>query len=306
MARRRTPTYQVANPNKKRYPDNVMAYVMIAPIVILLGIFVIYPALQATVLSFYDWSFYEESEFVGLKNFTDVLTDPKFRASILLGLQFVAMTLPIQLIGAFLFASLATAVNRRFADVLKVSIYIPTIISGVITSVIFTIIYDYSGGIPNALLAKLDLPGQAWLGDPNLALAAIAAPAVWLGMGITCLIMIAGMLDIPASFYESADVEGANWWQKTIYITIPQLKNVLLYLIITGFVASIQQFELPLIMTNGGPMSSTELPNLFIFNHFRGDPYVGYSIAAALLLFVVLGSVSALIFRVLNSEKLVD
>ena len=306
MARGRTPTYQVANPNKKRYPDNVMAYVMIAPIVIMLGIFVIYPAIQATVLSFYDWSFYEESEFVGLKNFTDVLTDPKFRASILLGLQFVAMTLPVQLIGAFLFASLATAVNRRFADVLKVSIYIPTIISGVITSVIFTIIYDYSGGILNAVLNSLDLPGQAWLGDPKLALAAIAAPAVWLGMGLTCLIMIAGMLDIPASFYESADVEGANWWQKTIYITIPQLKNVLLYLIITGFVASIQQFELPLIMTSGGPMSSTELPNLFIFNHFRGDPYVGYSIAAALLLFVVLGTVSALIFRVLNSEKLVD
>lgn len=306
MARGRTPTYQVANPNKKRYPDNVMAYVMIAPIVILLGIFVIYPAIQATVLSFYDWSFYQESEFVGVKNFTDVLTDPKFRAAILLGLQFVAMTLPVQLVGAFLFASLATAVNRRFADVLKVSIYIPTIISGVITSVIFTIIYDYSGGILNALLGSLDLPGQAWLGDPKLALAAIAAPAVWLGMGITCLIMIAGMLDIPASFYESADVEGANWWQKTIYITIPQLKNVLLYLIITGFVASIQQFELPLIMTNGGPMSSTELPNLFIFNHFRGDPYVGYSIAAALLLFVVLGSISALIFRVLNSEKLVD
>src|SRR5699024_1315896 len=130
-----------------------------------------------------------------------------------------------------------------------------------------------------------------WLGDPKLALVAIAAPAVWLGMGLTCLIMIAGMLDIPASFYESAGVEGASWWQKTVYITSPQLQNVLLCLIITGFAASIHEFE---------------LPNLFIFNHFRGAPYVGYSIAAALLLFVVLGSVSALIFRVLNSEKLED
>jgi ABC-type sugar transport system permease subunit len=84
------------------------------------------------------------------------------------------------------------------------------------------------------------------------------------------------------------------------------MKNVLLYLLITGFVAAIQQYELPLVMTNGGPLDSTTLPNLFIFNHFRGDAYVGYSIAAALLLFAVLGAVSALIFRVLNSEKLVD
>lgn len=296
----------VVQQNKRRYPDSTMAYIMIAPIVIMLSIFVIYPALQALVLSFYNWSFYQESQFVGFKNFTDVLTDRKFRASIFLGLKFVAMTLPVQIIGAFFFASLATSVNRRFSEVLKVSIYIPTIISGVITSVVFAIIYDYSGGVLNAMLNKMNFESQAWLGSPKLALMAIAVPSVWLGMGITCLIMIAGMLDIPQSFYEAAEVEGANWWQKTIYITIPQLKNIFLYLIITGFVASIQQFELPLIMTGGGPMSSTELPNLFIFNHFRSDPYIGYSLAAALLLFVVLGTISALVFRVLNSEKLVD
>jgi ABC-type sugar transport system permease subunit len=120
------------------------------------------------------------------------------------------------------------------------------------------------------------------------------------------LIMIAAMLDVPESFYEAARMEGASWWQCTRYITLPQMKNVLLYLLITGFVAAIQQYELPLVMTNGGPLDSTTLPNLFIFNHFRGDAYVGYSIAAALLLFAVLGAVSALIFRVLNSEKLVD
>ena len=84
------------------------------------------------------------------------------------------------------------------------------------------------------------------------------------------------------------------------------MKNIILYLLITGFVGAIQQYELPLVMTNGGPLDATTLPNLFIFNHFRGDNYVGYSIAAALMLFVVLGSISALIFRILNSEKLVD
>ena len=283
-----------------------MAYIMLAPVLILLSIFVLWPAIQAVYLSFFDWSFYTDSTFVGWKNYTDVLTDGKFWAAIVRGLQFVLMTVPIGLVLAFLVASLATSVSRRISTLLKISIYIPSVISGVIASITFVIIYDYSGGLLNALINVFGIDNQAWLGDSRFALAAIAVPAVWLGMGISTLIMIAAMLDIPESLYEAAELEGANWWQKTLYITIPQMKNVLLFLMITGFVGSIQQFELPLVMTGGGPNSATELPNLFIFNHFRGDAYVGYSIAAALLLFLVLGTISSIIFRIVNSEKLVD
>lgn len=283
-----------------------MAYIMLAPVLILLSIFVLWPAIQAVYLSFFDWSFYTDSEFVGWKNFHDVLVDDKFWDAVLRGLQFVLMTVPVSMVLSFLVASLATSVSRRVSTVLKVSIYIPSVISGVIASITFVIIYDYSGGLLNALINIVGVPNQAWLGDPRWALAAIAVPAVWLGLGISTLIMIAAMLDIPDSFYEAAQLEGANWWQRTMYITIPQMKNVLLFLLVTGFVGSIQQFELPLVMTGGGPHGATELPNLFIFNHFRGDAYVGYSLAAALLLFVVLGTISSVIFRIVNSEKLVD
>ncbi len=91
-----------------------------------------------------------------------------------------------------------------------------------------------------------------------------------------------------------------------VYITIPLMRNVILYLLVTGFIAQVSQFELSLVMTNGGPLSETTTPNLYILNHFRNDVMVGNSIAASLLLFVVLGSVSALIFKVLNSEKAID
>lgn len=286
--------------------DALMAYALLTPVVVLLGIFVIWPAIYALYLSFFNWSFYSESEFVGAKNYTDVLQDPLFANSVGTGLMFVAMVVPTIIVIAFLFASLVVSVGRRFATVLKVTIYIPTIISAVIASIVFTIIYDFSGGLLNAVTRVFGMPDRAWLGEPNLALKAIAVPAVWIGLGIACLIMVAGMLDIPESIYEAAALDGANWWQRTIYITIPQMKNVLLYLIVTGFVAAIQQYELPLIMTNGGPVDSTMLPNLFIFNHFRDDPYVGYSIASALLLFVVLGSISAIVFRLVNSEKVAD
>src|SRR5699024_10566305 len=167
--------------------------------------------------------------------------------------QFVLMTVPLSLVLSFLVASLATSVSRKVSTVLKVSIYIPSVISGVIASITFVIIYDYSGGLLNALINIFGAPNQAWLGEPRLALAAIAGLAAWLGLCIASLIMIAAMLDIPESFYEAAELEGANWRQKTMYITIPQMKNVLLFLLVTGFVGSIQQFELPLVMTEGGP-----------------------------------------------------
>lgn len=292
--------------NRYRYRDTKLAFLMLAPVLVMLGIFVIWPAIYAAYLSFQDWSFYKDPEFVGWKNFTDVLSDPLFIATIGRGFLFVVMTVPPMLILAFLFACLVVAVSRRFASILKVSIYLPTIISSVITSIIFVLIYNYSGGLLNALIGAFGIDPIAWIGDPAWALLAIAVPAVWLGMGLTSLIMVAAMVDIPAEYYEAASMEGAGWWQKTIYITMPQMKNVFLYLLVTGFVAAIQQFELPLVMTNGGPLDSTMLPNLFIFTHFRNDINVGYSIAAALLLFVVLGSVSALVFKFVNSERLVD
>lgn len=292
--------------NRHRFRDDKIAYWFLVPVVGLLGIFVIWPAIYAAYLSFQNWSFYKDPEFVGWKNFTDVMSDPLFWASVGRGFVFVAMTVPPMLILAFLFASLVVSVGKKFASVLKVSIYIPTIISAVITSIIFVLIYDYSGGLLNWFLAFFGVDPIAWIGDPAWALLAIAVPAIWLGMGLTSLIMVAAMVDIPQEFYEAAAMEGANWWQKTAFITLPQMKNILLYLLITGFVAAIQQFELPLVMTNGGPLDSTMLPNLFIFNHFRNDINVGYSIAAALLMFVVLGTVSAVVFRFVNSERLVD
>ncbi|MFK4835820.1 carbohydrate ABC transporter permease [Microbacterium sp. ZW T2_14] len=292
--------------NRFRYRDGRIAYLLILPALVLLGIFVVWPAVYAGYLSFQDWSFYKDPEFVGWRNYTNVLSDPLFWESIGRGFVFVAMTVPPMLILAFFFSSLVVSVSRWFAGLLKVSIYIPTIISAVITSIIFVLIYNYSGGILNAMLGGFGIDPIAWIGDPAWALLAIAIPAIWLGIGLTSLIMVAAMIDIPTEYYEAAAMEGADWWEKTRYITLPQMKNVFLYLLITGFVAAIQQFELPLVMTGGGPLNSTTLPNLFIFNHFRNDINVGYSIAAALLLFVVLGTVSALVFRFVNSERLVD
>jgi multiple sugar transport system permease protein len=286
--------------------DTKIALAMLAPALILLSIFVIYPLVDAWRVSFYNWSFYEESVFVGWQNFSRVLSDPEFFASVRRGLIFAAIVVPAQLTIAFFFANLVKTMGRRMATVLKISIFIPTVISQVIASIVFVLIYSYRRGVLNWFLGLFGLEDRAWLGDASTALYALTLPAVWLAMGMASLIMLAVLLDIPEMYYEAADLDGASWFQKQRYITIPMLKNIFLFLFVTGFVANFQQWELALVMTNGGPVNSTLLPNLLLFNHFRNDLYVGYSIAAALLLFIVIGTISAVVFRLMPSEKLVD
>ncbi|CAM3825197.1 sugar ABC transporter permease [Cohnella lubricantis] len=286
--------------------DNAMAYTMLLPILALLTIFVIIPFVYSLYVSFYNWSFYQESTFVGFRNYYLVLTDDVFGKSVWIGLKFTLMVVPCTLILSFLFANIIKNIGPKMGSFVKTAIYIPTIISGIVASVIFVFIYDYTGGLANYLLGLFGVEPKAWLADVGSALPSIAAPAVWLGFGITSLIMLAGLYDIPESYYEAAELEGAGAFKKMWYITIPLMRNIVLYLLVTGFTANISQYELSLVMTGGGPLDATTTPNLYIFNHFRNDVMVGNSIAASLLLFVVLGAISAIIFRVLNSEKAVD
>jgi multiple sugar transport system permease protein len=290
---------------KKRY-DNVTAYIMLAPVVILLTIFVVIPVVNAIYISFFDWGFYNPAVFVGTRNYYLVLTDYRFWNSIFVGIKFVLYVVPAQMLFSFLFAHVIRAISKRAGGFVKTSVYVPTVISGIVTAIVFGVIYNFDGGLANVIAGFFGMEKIAWLGDVKTALVSLAVPAIWLGFGISALIMLAGLLDIPESYYEAAELEGASSYRKMIHITIPLMKNIILYLIVIGFVGALQQLELPLFLTNGGPVDTTMLPNMFIFSHFRNDFLMGYTISAALLLFVVLGSISAFIFKVLNSEKAID
>lgn len=291
----------------KHLRDNRTGYLMIAPMVILLSIFVIWPLIYAFYLSGFEISFYQDPVFVGFQFYQYVLEDSRFWGSIGVGLAFAAMVVPTGMVISLLIASFIKTLSVKLAGLMKTTVYVPAVVSMVVAAVLFQFIYQ-DQGLANWVRSLFGGGPLAWLNDPALALPAIAVPAVWLGLGITTLIMLAGLLDIPQSYYESAELDGANWFQRTWFITIPLLKNILLYLFVTGFVAAIQVLDLPLVMTNGGPVGATTVPNVFIFNAFRdGTDYsTSFSLTAALLLFAVLGSISAIVFKLINSDKAVD
>ena len=292
----------------KHLMANRTAYLMIAPMVILLGVFVWWPLMYSFYLSTFEISFYEDPVFVGLQFYQYVLEDPQFWRSIGIGAMYVVYTVPAIMIIAFLMASFIRTCGIKLAGLLKTTVYIPTVVSAVVASIIFVFMYRADGGIINWLLSFVGLGPYAFLSDPDLALPAISVPGIWLAFGITTLIMLAGMYDIPQSYYEAAQLEGANYFQRTWFITIPLMKNVLLYLLVTATIAGMQQFELPLIMTGGGPTNATMTPNLFIFNTFKDPtPYAtSFSLTAALILFFVIGTISVVIFRLIKSDKAID
>ena len=193
--------------HRSRTRDHLTAYLMVAPCVILLTIFVVVPLFMAVRQSFFDWSFYVEPEFVGTRNYEIVLNDPKFWGSLLVGLRWIAMVVPVRFILAFTLALMLKNLTSRFGAFTKTIIYAPAVTSVVVASWIFAYIYEYQAGLLNGFIGLFGIERQAWLADTALALPAEAVVGVWLSFGFETLIMLAGVNDIPEAYYEAAVID---------------------------------------------------------------------------------------------------
>lgn len=287
--------------------DHITAYFMILPAFVLLLIFVIIPLFMALEKSFTNWTFYKDSEFIGFENYRLVLTNELFRVSILNILKFVIIIVPTQIVLAFFFAHIVKNLSGKYASIVKTTIYIPNVISGVIASVIFIFILDYRAGIMNELLKFFGIGRVAFLTDPLLATIAIVIPALWMGFGYTTLVMYAGLLNIPIVYYEAAEVDGAGAFAKLIKITLPSLKNIFVLISIQSTTATLQMFDLPFIITGGGPVNKTLTPMIFLYNNFKSaDKTMGLTLAGALLMMLVIAALNGIIFNIISSEKSLD
>lgn len=281
----------------------LQAYVFLTPALITISVFVILPLIYSIVVSFYNWSFYTESAFVGFKNYSRVLSDDKFWSSILVSMKFLAILLPTQIVLAFAFGHVLKAMQGRMASFVKTSIYIPYVMSGIVTGLLFSFMYYYEGGLLNSIAGWFGIEQIAWLIDPKYVDFAVVLPAIWITLGYNSLLILAGLNDIPRIYYEAASLEGASALRQTFFITIPLMRNLFVFMIVTSVIGILQFFDLPLILTNGGPMDLTTTPMLLIYRRYLVDSDLDFAIAASLVMFVILGTVSALIFKLINSQK---
>ena len=279
-----------------------LALVYLAPAIVLLALFVFYPAANAVWTSLTDWNGISRGyDVVWLANFLRLVTDPEVLGAVRGTLLYTVLTLPVSLVLAFVAALL---VERRSgaSTTLRLAFAIPFVVSIPVVSVVWLWIFDPNFGLLNYLFELVGLPEQDWLGSSSTAMVAVAIPSIWRQFGYFMLILLAGMKGIDASLHEAARLDGASYAQRAVRITLPLLGPQLFFCLVLGVIDSFQVFAQVDLMTQGGPLEST---NVIVYELYRqGFVYfhVGYACAIAVVLMLVLALLTWVQQRWLGSK----
>lgn len=273
-------------------------YAFLAPILFLLLVFRILPALSGFRESLYA-SFLGDETFVWLDNFKFILTDPVFWRSLRVTLFFSLIANPLQTVIALAIAVLA---NQRLRNIyLFRSIFLlPVAVSINVTSLVWGLMLDKEAGLINGILYYFGFPAQPFLISPDYALWSIIALISWKGVFFWMMFFLAGLQGIPRSVLEAAAIDGANSWRSFVHVTLPLLRRVILFVLVADTVINLRLFAPIFILTRGGPELST---NLLMYEAYRrgfiyGD--MGSSTTITSILLLIVGAVVAfefLIFR---------
>lgn len=290
--------------NKFRYRYSLTAYLMLLPAFVLLTIFVIVPLVMAIVRSFQD---YTTGEFVGFYNYKYILTTANFVQSFTNVLLFAAIVTVVMVVGSFLFASALKSLANRLSSVARVVIFVPFFLSAIIAGVIFSLLTNYGGGLISSILISLDMEPIAFTTQGIWPQVLVIYVTVWLGFGYNSLVMYAGIINIPREYYEAAKIDGANAWRSMLHITVPNMRNYFVLIIINLVTTNLQMMEVPYMLTEGGPLNGTLTPVLYLFNSFR-DPSRPENVttAGALLIMLLIMAVNIVVFKLIRSEKSAD
>lgn len=289
---------------KFKYRYQWSGYAMLLPAFVLITVFVVIPLLMAIIRSFQN---YQTGEFVGFYNFRYILTTPQFTRSLLNVVMFTAIITVLMVFLSFMFAVALKSLSNRLSNIARVIIYIPFFISGIVASIIFQMIINYGGGLITSILISLDMEPISFTTDGIWPYVSIIVPTLWLGFGYNSLVMYAGVINIPKEYYEAANMDGANAAAKMFHITIPNMRNYYVLIVINLVTANMQMMEVPYMITEGGPLNRTLTPVLYLFNSFR-DPSrpENVTIAGALLIMLFIVTLNVVVFRLIRSEKSAD
>lgn len=265
------------------------AFFFLLPALILGTIFIVLPIVLSFVYAFTDYYLLtpDQTKFVGLKNFKDMFHDPLVLKSVKNTLYFVVMVIPIQ-VGAALFLAVMLNKKFKFNTLFRTAFYAPNIVSLAVMALLWSMLLSPNGGLINSLLHSIGISAQPFLSSPKQAMPTIMFISAWQGAGFQMMIFLAGLSNIPVDQYEAADIDGANKWQQFLYITLPGLKPVAVFVIITTIISAFKLIVQPMIMTGGGPLDSTLTIVYHIFNTGYKFRYVGYASAIALTFTLIL------------------
>lgn len=276
-----------------RFKTNMTPYFFIGPSIVLLLIFSFLPIIVSFFISFTDMGIsglanWSQINFIGISNFVRLFQDPDFIQAMGNTLFYVVIGVPLAVISSFLIALLLKFVSDWMSSTFRVIYYMPSITNIVAIAVVWGFLYNQQYGLFNYLLSLADISAVPWLEDPLIAKISLIILAVWKSNGVSMLIFLAALQSIPKTHYEAADIDGANRWQKLIYITLPSMSFATFFVVVTTLIAWLQFFEEPFVMTNGGPLNGTTSMALFIYQEGFQYSEFGYGASASFVLFIVI------------------
>jgi len=292
--------------------QSLVPYLLLFPFISLFAVFLSFPIFYTLYLSFFQYQGVSDEplftldfqfatftltrmadlEFVGFENYARVFSDPLFYQSMYNTTVMLLIQLPIMIGLALLLALILNSAYVKYSGIFRTALAIPASTNFVAYSVIFLVLVNEEFGLINYILVTLGIGPIAWLTDPFWAKISIVGAFTWRWTGFNMLILFAGLQNIPQSLYEAAELDGCGRYEKFRYVTIPQLRPILLFVNVLTTIALFQLFSEPFVITGGGPRDATLTILLYIYEQGFQNFSLGYASALTYVLVAVLGLIS--------------
>jgi multiple sugar transport system permease protein len=275
--------------------EAIWGYVFIAPWIVGFLAFSAFPILAVLYLGFTEYSIFESPKWIGLRNYTKILTDDRlFYTTLYNTTYYVLAAVPGQMLLGF-GAALLLNQKVRWLVFWRSAFYLPVVVPYIVSSLVFVWLLEPQVGVLKYVLDAVGLPSPQWLQSEIWAKPAIVLLSLW-HMGSYMLIFLAGLQGIPEHLYEAADLDGASPVHKLRHVTIPMLTPTILFNLVIGIINSFQVFTFAYVMTKGGPLNSTLFYVYYIYRRAFEFFEMGYAAALATILFLVVLAVTMVIF----------
>ncbi len=286
---------------RRKIGDNVLAYAFLAAALVCFALFSWWPMLRGIILSFQQDNLVTDPIWVGLDNYERVFDDPLFLTAWWNTLKFTGLALIFGYGVPFLLAILLNEL-RHFKGYFRLAVYLPVMLPPIVSVLLWQYFYDPGAGLFNTVLSGLHLPTSAWTQDADTAMISLVLVSTWANMGGATIIYLAGLQNIPGELYEAAEIDGAGLWQRLRYVTFPQMRFLLLVMLLLQVIATMQVFIEPYQLT-GTTTPSTITVMILVYRYaFVVNQDFGLAAAMSVLLFIVLALFSAVYLRLTRGQ----
>jgi multiple sugar transport system permease protein len=279
------------------WSDQIYGYCMIAPLLVGLVIFYIWPIIQSFYFSFTKWGTFGKYHWTGLSNYVRLFQDVEFGGAMINTLLYTVISVPISMA---LSVFIAVLLNQqiRGMGIYRTLYYLPSVTMPAALAIVWRWLYNGDFGLINYTLGLFSIQGPRWISDPQIALYSIILVSIWGSVGGNMVLLLAGLRNIPSIYYEAAALDGAGRGTTFFRITLPLLSPTIFFGTVMSMIGSFQMFDMVLLMIGPGPALPHSQTAVYLFYNqafILGDK--GYAAAIAMVLFVIIMAVTLIQFR---------